>query len=173
MPIRSAEIDVKIPFNVDEIEYDDELVDRLYDIGCQRMDEVDDDVTQLDEPFHAIVVINAAPGSINNGGLKHFFGMDWPGDPQYRVFIDACERIGNPECAKSLSDAARSFGVPHPEQDLDIRLAYIDKHYDKSRFEVCGWNDAICGTDTVWTNLERWTRAFFRTRAPGKRPDEP
>ena len=145
----------------------------LYDIGCDQMDEFDDDVTRLEEPFHTIVVINAAQGSINNGGMRYFFGMDWPGCPKYQVFVDAYERIGNAECATSLRDAANSFGVADPEQDLDLRLEFIDEQYDKDKFQVRGWNDVICGNDSVWTNLERWTRAFIRSQNLHASMDEP
>ena len=57
------------------------------------------DVTRLSEPHRTVVVIHAAQGIIDNGGLIYFFESDWPGTPPYSVFSDAYRRIGKTDAA--------------------------------------------------------------------------
>ncbi|MFN3150606.1 DUF4375 domain-containing protein [Bremerella sp.] len=136
------------------------LLRRLYDIAIEKLSDVDDDFSKVEEPFQTIGIIYSAQGVIDNGGLIFFFQHDWDGQPPYSLFADAYDRIGRPEAAQAIRDAADSFGLDHPERDGAARRDYINHHYNPAEYEVDGWNDCLCGDELVWTNLEKWVRSF-------------
>ena len=137
---------------------DESYMEAMADIAFEQMSKVDDDVTKLAEPLHTVAIIFAAQGIIDNGGLRYFFESNWPWHTSYSIFADAYERIGRTAAAKSLRDAAATFGIPDPEHDCDARRDYIEEHYDDDTHEVTGWNDCICGDEQVWSDLASWLR---------------
>ena len=44
------------------------------------------DINQLHDPIRPVVLVHAAQGMIDNGGLQYFFEADFPGNPPYSLF---------------------------------------------------------------------------------------
>lgn len=138
---------------------DEELLEYTIDFAYEEMEKIDDQLFQLKEPFKTVAAIFAAQGVIDNGSLGYFFEADWNHNPPYSEFADAYERIGKVDAANCIRNAAASFGVPDPENHIDLRREFIEKNFDeKSRCQVEGWDDCICGDDDVFTSLASWIR---------------
>ncbi|TWT33011.1 DMP19 family protein [Blastopirellula retiformator] len=145
---------------------DEALLEQVSDTAFKMLKKVDNDPTQIEEPYRTVAIIYAAQGVIDNGGLIYFFESDWPGQPPYSLFADAYQRIGRVEAAAALREAAESFGITEPEKHREQRQAYMDRFLgedeDDEEFEEVSegipWNDCICGDEQVWTDLAAWVR---------------
>lgn len=137
---------------------EEKLLDKASEIAFVKLTEAGDKLEQLEEPYKTVAIVYSAQGIIDNGGLRYFFENDWPNNPPYSIFADAYERIGRADAAKALRDAAATFGISKPENDLEARRAFIEANYDKDAFQVQGWNDCICGDEQVWADLATWIR---------------
>ncbi|MFT5290759.1 MAG: hypothetical protein ACI8QS_001887 [Planctomycetota bacterium] len=131
-------------------------LDALIDEAFSRINEVGNDPSMLEEPFKTIVIITAAQGQIDNGGLRSFFECDWPGTPSYSLFVDAYERIECPNEASCIRHAVDSFGLDSPEIHAAERNAYMEAHFDEKSQSVAGWEASVCGNPEVWSSLLRW-----------------
>ncbi len=132
---------------------DETLLEHASAIAFQRLDEVDGDIAKLAEPFQIVALIYSAQGVIDNGGLIYFFESDWPANPPYSLFVDAYRRIGRIAAADALDQAAKSFGVPFPERDSDLRNRFMENEGTDE------WDDCICGDEDVWRDLANWIRS--------------
>jgi len=72
-----------------------------------------------------LVVIVAAQGVIDNGGLAYFLEHDWPGRPDYALFVSAYLAIGAAHEAGLLEQALALLGLEQPEADLAGRRAAL------------------------------------------------
>jgi hypothetical protein len=81
-----------------------------YNQGVQRM---------------TIWAIEKAQGTVNNGGFQFFFENDWPGNPEYVLFVEAFQRIGALEAADCLQDAIDMFPSESPHLDREMRRSYL------------------------------------------------
>ncbi len=135
-------------------------LDPLIAAAEEALKQVDGDLCRLGEPHQTILTIVYSKGVIDNGGLRYFFEKDWPQSPPYSLFADAYERIGRRDAADSISEAARSFGMEHPERYAQKRNSYMEMHLDETAGSVRGWVDCICGDDEIWARLTRWAQEF-------------
>ena len=99
-------------------EPDKRLRDHLA-VAHERLREVENDATKLPEPYRTLVLVEAAQGVIDNGGLIYFFESDWPGCPPYSAFSDAYRRIGMSEAADDLDNAAQSLDLKNQRSFLN------------------------------------------------------
>lgn len=137
------------------------LLDRAINIVFERLNQVDGDVSKLEEPFRTVAIIHSAQGVIDNGGLVYFFESDWPNQPPYSLFIDAYRQIGKEDSAAAIEYAAKSFGVPDPEKHVELRNKFMQQHFwsDSEHYEpTVEWDDDICGDEEVWCKLAQWIR---------------
>lgn len=78
-----------------------------------------------DARLQTLVVIVSAQGVIDNGGLACFFENDWPGSPDYALFVSAYLAIGAEREAGLLEQALALLGLERPEADLAGRRAAL------------------------------------------------
>ena len=138
---------------------DEAFLEKLANTAYAEMDNNGEHYPSLAEPYQTVAIIYSAQGIIDNGGFVYFFENDWPNNPPYSLFADAYERIGRTNSAAAIRNAARSFGVPNPERNLEMRRAYINENYNEETHSVDGWNDCICGDEKIWSDLASWARA--------------
>lgn len=99
----------------------DPSFDHASDRAFAQLAAVDGDLLRLDEVARTIVVIYSAQGVIDNGGLRAFFGGDWPGVPPYAMHADAYRRIGAIASAEAIEEAADMFALEAPERHAALR----------------------------------------------------
>jgi hypothetical protein len=133
-----------------------EILERASKLAFKKLKAAGGKVAKLEEPHLTVAIVYSVQGVIDNGGLTYFFESDWPGKPPYSLFADAYQGIGSADAAAAITQAAESFGVPHPEKDQKLRNSYMERFFDpKSDGHDC-WDDPICGDERVWTNLAKW-----------------
>ncbi|HQY88985.1 MAG TPA: hypothetical protein PK402_10015 [Tepidisphaeraceae bacterium] len=141
---------------------DEKWLDKVMDIAFEKLEEVDDDYSLVEEPFQTIAIIIAAQGVIDNGGLRYFFDYDWPRNPPYSVYADAYRRIGCERQAVAIEVAASSFGVADPQNQRELRRKYIEAHYNEKEFNVDGWPECMYTQDGVEEQLVSWARSYSK-----------
>jgi hypothetical protein len=117
---------------------------------------VDADMSLMPEPVRNFLLVHGAQGVIDNGGYRFFFEADWPNKPPYDVFVSAYEAIGCFEQAEDLRRVVATFQFQDPHLHKEQRQAFIEARYDKSRFCVPEWGNALCGDKDVWEKLARY-----------------
>ncbi|MCH2174217.1 MAG: DUF4375 domain-containing protein [Lentisphaeria bacterium] len=137
---------------------DEDLLELVSNISYELLEEYNGHLVKLKEPYQTIAIIYNAQGIIDNGGLPYFFENDWPGQPNYDIFINAYEKIGQDDSANALREVVQTFGFDQPEKHHARRNAFIKEYYDEQECEVTCWNDCICGNETVWAQLANWVR---------------
>ena len=139
-------------------------VDAIIDLGSDRayvaIEEAAGDPRLLLEPHRTFYGVYHAQGIIDNGGLCYFFENDFTHHPPYSYFADAYRQIGCARAATAIETAAASFGVRHPERDVDKRRRYIEGNYDEEQHTVPGWDESVCGDESIFPALARWYEAF-------------
>lgn len=110
------------------------------------------DLSALSLPLLTVVLVTAAQGTIDNGGLGFFFGPDFPGRPHYSMFIEAYRRIGAARQADRLEAAVRLFPFADPHLARIERRAFMDQHLGE--FEAL--DDGILDSLEVRVLLERY-----------------
>ncbi len=138
---------------------DESDADEITDAIFAKFDAFGSDFDRI-EPWEAVVVrIYSAQGVIDNGGYRYFFEANFPGTPDYSVFVDAYRAIGCEAQADDLARVVTTFGFPDPHRDLALRLRYIEEYFDDEAYEVVGWGDALCGDPEVWTRVATYARS--------------
>jgi hypothetical protein len=135
------------------------ILGRASRLAFEKLDSAGGNIAKLEEPHRTVALIYSAQGVIDNGGLIYFFESDWPGNPPYSLFADAYRRIGCAAAADAISQAAESFGVPHPERDQAGRNAFMKRFVESDGQDASEyWDDPICGDEEVWSNLAKWIK---------------
>jgi hypothetical protein len=118
------------------------------------------DLDKLAAPVRTVVLVHAAQGIIDNGGLQYFFESDFPGQPSYSVFVDAYRTIGASEEAQALADAVKLLPFANPHRFRVRRDKFLEQfqdggaHRPDSPFEP--FTDKLCGNKNVWPLLEAY-----------------
>ena len=80
-------------------------------------------VAGLAAPVRTVVLVHGAQGVIDNGGLRYFFEADFPGKPDYGLFVEAYGAIGAEDAARVLAEAEDH----HPDLHLEgYRRVWIE-----------------------------------------------
>jgi hypothetical protein len=117
---------------------------------------------KLQPPVRTVVLVHAAQGIIDNGGLQYFFESDFPGQPPYSVFVDAYRAIGADEEASALAEAVKLFPFADPHRFQTRRDKFLERfqhggaHRSDSPFEP--YTDRLCGNQNVWRLLKKYVR---------------
>ena len=127
---------------------------------------------KLPPPVRTVLLVHAAQGIIDNGGLQYFFEADFPGRPPYALFVDAYRAIGADEEADALAAAVKLFPFRDPHQFRHRRNRVLDSFADAKRgghrpdspFEP--FSDKLCGNEKVWRLLKQYVRRTPATRPP-------
>ena len=123
------------------------------DRALAKLEAVEQDFSRIPEPLAHFIRVYLAQGVIDNGGYRYFFEADWPGKPDYRVFIHAYAAIGCVRQTEDLRRVVESFGFEEPHLHVRFRNAFIEEHYDPDQHHVPLWGDALCGDEEVWDAL--------------------
>src|SRR5688500_8764243 len=105
---------------------DSRLLESVSAEAFARLEAAGGDPRKLIDPWRTVVVVHAAQGVIDNGGLRYFFGNDFPENPPYSVFEDAYRRIGAGRAADALGRATRLFRFADPQLDLEQRREVLE-----------------------------------------------
>ena len=135
--------------------------------GVERVRTID----QLPLPVRTVVLVHAAQGMIDNGGLQYFFESDFPGQPPYSMFVAAYRAIGANDEGQVLADAVKLFPFRNPHRFQARREQFLETpleneaHRTDSPFEA--FTDRLCGNENVWRLLaayvERHAESFGRS----------
>jgi hypothetical protein len=147
--------------------------DRLLRFALAEVERVGDP-DSLPPPLRTVVLVHAAQGIIDNGGLQYFFENDFPGRPPYSVFVDAYRAIGAHEEARAIAEAVKLFPFANPHRFRALRDKFLEKflhggaHRPDSPFEP--FTHKLCGNEKVWQLLQTYVRKHsdsFPTGTPG------
>jgi hypothetical protein len=128
------------------------------------------DPDKLPPAVRTVVLVHAAQGIIDNGGLEYFFEADFPGRPPYSIFVEAYRTIGAREEAQTIAEAVKLFPFANPHRFQSMRDKFLDQFQDEgghrpdSPFEPL--TDKLCGNKSVWKLLEAYVEQHaesFRT----------
>ena len=122
----------------------------------KKLNRAKGDIDRLPSVIASFLLVYSAQGVIDNGGYRYFFGSDWPQNPPYSKFIDAYKAIGCIKQSKDLARVVATFPFDNPHLKETARKKYMKDNYDKDKFEVKGWGDALCGDDEVLKKLEKY-----------------
>jgi hypothetical protein len=114
------------------------------------------DPLDLPLPIQTVVLVHAAQGLIDNGGLRWFFEKDFDLNPDYAVFTDAYRRIGANKAAAAIQEAVELFGLPDPHRREGDRNKYLDRHATNPKSRLSKLSDALCGNQDVWNALQKY-----------------
>jgi hypothetical protein len=134
--------------------------DRALDYAMSEVSRVKDP-NLLPAPVRIVVLVHAAQGIIDNGGLQYFFESDFEGQPPYLVFVDAYRAIGADEEAEALALAVKLFPFSEPHKFKERRNEFLQlfsdegTHGPESPFEL---TDKLCGNERIWSLLEQYVR---------------
>ena len=118
------------------------------------------DPDRVPPPVRTVVLVHAAQGLIDNGGLQYFFESDFPGQPPYSVFVEAYRTIGANGEAQVLADAVKLFPFAAPHRFQARRDKFLETfldggaHRPDSPFKP--FTDTLCGNANVWRLLEAY-----------------
>lgn len=120
------------------------------------------DPEELPSTLRLVVLVHAAQGIIDNGGLQYFFESDFPNSPAYSVFSNAYREIGAVAEAELLDQAVALFPFSDPHKFAQSRNEHMDSFKDEngnpvdSPFETL--TDKLCGNKEVWRLLEEFVK---------------
>jgi len=120
------------------------------------------DPARLPDAVRIVVLVHAAQGVIDNGGLQYFFETDFPESPPYSLFVDAYRAIGATAEAEALARAVALFPFPDPHKSASRRNEFLDllRSEDavrESPFEVL--THEFYHDNNVWRCLEAFVNA--------------
>lgn len=139
-----------------------QLVKTAVDFARRKVAEIGS-IERLPEQIRTVLLVVQGQGVIDNGGLQYFFEADWPGCPDYGVFVDAYRAIGATAEADALRRAVALFPFAEPHKHAKMRNDFMDrfKASDKSKvFHGEGpfgpITDLLCGNKNVWRCLDAY-----------------
>ncbi|ESS67838.1 hypothetical protein MGMO_156c00060 [Methyloglobulus morosus KoM1] len=133
-----------------------DLIGNTLDKASNLLKQNENDISKLSEPVATFLIVHGAQGIIDNGSYEYFFGCDWPGKPNYEVFVDAYKRIGCTDQANEFQRVVNTFPFSEPHLHLSLRKDYIATHYNEDNYEVGEWRNDLCGDESVWEKLEEY-----------------
>ena len=121
------------------------------------------DIAKLPASLRTVALVHAAQGVIDNGGLQYFFESDFPGKPDYALFIEAYRAIGAEDAADTLGQAVKLFPFDSPHKYQKKRNKFLDSFLDEddepvnSPFEPL--TKRLCGNKGIWEKLKKYVAA--------------
>lgn len=132
-------------------------LDRALNYSLAEVERVKDPA-KLPLPVRTVVLVHAAQGIIDNGGLQYFFESDFPDQPPYSIFVDAYREIGAEDEANTLAAAVGSFPFPKPQKHKRRRNEFLDRVHDDGDSPFWAYDAQLCGSDQVWRLLAKYVR---------------
>lgn len=116
------------------------------------------DPAKLPEAVRTVVLVHAAQGIINNGGLQYFFESDFPGQPNYSILVAAYDAIGATAEARVLEAAIASFPFSDPHKFRARREEVMERYAEGEIDPFYRYTKLLCGNKNVWRCLGRYVR---------------
>jgi hypothetical protein len=114
----------------------------------------------LPPPVRTVLLVHAAQGIIDNGGLQYFFESDFPHQPPYSDFVDAYRAIGADAEATALAEAVKLFPFAEPQKHQRRRDEFLEQFPVGRRQRYVNpfepYTDQICGSMAVWRLLAKY-----------------
>lgn len=132
------------------------ILDKAMDFAFAQLDAAGGDPARLPIPLQTVVVVFAAQGMIDNGGLELFFESDFPGQPPYSFITDAYRRIGAVPGAECIDSAAMLFSFEAPQLSQERRRAFLAEVAQDPGHLFGRFSDSICGDETIWNQLNAY-----------------
>jgi hypothetical protein len=130
--------------------------DQAFDSAVQQLHAVGGDIDLLDEHQKTLLLVHAAQGVIDNGGLQYFFESDYPACPEYREFVDAFRRIGARDEAQLLEEAVQLLGLGQPHLDAEARRKVLPLLLQNQSSRFASIDAILCGNEHVWAALDQY-----------------
>ena len=108
---------------------------------------------KLSEPLQTVLIVEAAQGIIDNGGLEYFYEADFPRNPPYSVFVKAYRRIGAEFGAKCIETTSGMFPFPQPHLHEARRQEWLEKVGENKEHEFVRLSQRLCGDESVFACL--------------------
>ena len=151
-PTLSAQFFTK-PRITGKVAPDPNLFEKALNQAFRAVEELEGDIARVPHHHQTVVCVHAAQGIIDNGGLQYFFEADFPGRPDYSLFVNSYCAIGAGDQADALQRALSLFPFADPHLYCDQR----NKTLEELEIEFEALSDQICGHESVWSKL----RAFI------------
>ena len=132
------------------------FLDQAIEYACNLLPTPEADFRNLPEPMRTVVIVHAAQGIIDNGGLEYFFERDFRQNPPYSTFVEAFRRIGADDVAKCIEESANMFPFPHPHLHQAQREGWLLFIQDNEKHEFARLSYRACGDKNVWEKLEEF-----------------
>lgn len=118
------------------------------------------DLAKLSPAVRTLLLVSAAQGVIDNGGLQYFFESDYEGQPHYSEFVEGYRAIGANKEGDALAAAVALFPFSEPHLERTLRDEFLtqflheNSHIPSSPFEPL--TDVICGSKDVYPLLDKY-----------------
>ena len=146
---------------------EDPVLGQPYDYAVSRLGEAGGDWDQLPVPLQTLLIVEAAQGMIDTGGLEYFYEADFPNNPPYASFVDAYRRIGAEEAASCIEASALMFPFAEPQLFAPLREVWLERIRLERDHEFKRLSRRICGDESVWRKLADYVTAHRRDFSPG------
>lgn len=114
---------------------------------------VEQNAAHLPEPMRTVVIVSAAQGIIDNGGLEYFFESDFPHHPPYSLFVEAYRRIGADAVSRCIELSSAMFPFPQPHLHEAQRQQWIESIGDNEAHAFALLSREACGNEVVYEKL--------------------
>lgn len=131
-------------------------IGKPYDYAVSRLEAAGGDFMALPLPLQTLLLVEAAQGIIDTGGLDFFYEADFPHHPPYSAFVDAYRRIGADDAASCIEATALMFPFADPEYFEPLRQVWLERLREAPDQAFAGFNQRISNDDSVWTQLSRY-----------------
>jgi hypothetical protein len=125
---------------------DEELTRAVFDAFNKRYGNKID-AKKYAKEARVIILSDHANGIIRNGGFRYLFEGDFPGDPGFRLTLQAFEILGVKPAVTAFKKALAVFPNSRPPKDIDKRLeAYLNVPFTRrQKIDETFWsaNDEI------------------------------
>lgn len=129
-------------------------LEQPYDHAVSRLHSAGGAIDALAQPLQTLLLVEAAHGMIESGGLAYFYEADFPDNPPYADFVAAYRRIGATVAADCIEASERMFPFDAPHFFEDLRVLWLEKLCADPASEFLRLSDRVSGDDTVWQRLE-------------------
>ena len=111
------------------------------------------DLEKLSRAVRTVVIIQAAQGIIDNGGLQYFFESDFPNQPPYAIVVDAYREIGAIVEADAVAAAVSLFPFAEPHKNRARRDEFLEHLHENLSSPMWDLDGKLCGSEEVWRLL--------------------
>lgn len=132
-----------------------------YDYAVSRLAAAGGDMEALPLPLRTLLMVEAAQGMIDSGGLDYFYEADFPNNPPYEAFALAYRQIGAESAAACIEASALLFPFAEPHFFEELRQVWLEKLRADPGQELARLSDRISGDASVWRKLAHYVQGHI------------